>query len=71
MHEIDRSRADARGCGGGRADGEEKGRPNFCLDFILFRSREELVCPPRPTEEDLMLADPDAPETVMVEGPIR
>jgi hypothetical protein len=27
--------------------------------------REELLCP-RPTEVDLMFADPDAPETVMV-----
>jgi hypothetical protein len=39
-HEIDRSGADARGYGGGRADGEEKGPPCFCLDLILFRSRE-------------------------------
>jgi hypothetical protein len=39
-HEIDRSRADARGCGGGRADGEEKGR---CLGFILFRSRDYIL----------------------------
>jgi hypothetical protein len=35
-----RAGASGRRTQGGRADGEEKGRPNFCLNSILFRSRE-------------------------------
>jgi hypothetical protein len=35
-------KADARREGADARGGEEKGRPNFCLNFILLRSRDEL-----------------------------